>query len=110
MRTGSASLRWLFYCGYAVVLTAVLLYVRFPAQEFKEYCTRKAEGLFNGTKCTIGKIAYAFPFSIRFDTVKFTSKERSEIVITGRTKHFLSLCGEHLSQENMNRAIHMLEE
>ena len=73
MRTGSASLRWLFYCGYAVVLTAVLLYVRFPAQEFKEYCTRKAEGLFNGTKCTIGKIAYAFPFSIRFDTVKFTS-------------------------------------
>ena len=44
------------------------------------------------------------------DTVKFTSKERSEIVITGRTKHFLSLCGEHLSQENMNRAIHMLEE
>ncbi|MFH0894677.1 MAG: GH3 auxin-responsive promoter family protein [Bacteroidota bacterium] len=44
------------------------------------------------------------------DTIKFTSKEKSEIVITGRTKHFLSLCGEHLSQENMNRAIHMTEE
>ncbi|HNW97732.1 MAG TPA: GH3 auxin-responsive promoter family protein [Bacteroidales bacterium] len=44
------------------------------------------------------------------DTIKFTSKERSEIVITGRTKHFLSLCGEHLSQENMNRAIQMLED
>lgn len=44
------------------------------------------------------------------DTIKFTSKEKSEIIITGRTKHFLSLCGEHLSQENMNRAIQMLEE
>jgi hypothetical protein len=42
------------------------------------------------------------------DTVKFTSKEHSEIVITGRTKHFLSICGEHLSVENMSRAIKML--
>ena len=41
------------------------------------------------------------------DTIKFTSKERSEIIITGRTKHFLSLCGEHLSVENMNAAIEM---
>lgn len=44
------------------------------------------------------------------DTIKFTSKSLSEIVITGRTRHFLNLCGEHLSQENMNRAIQMLEE
>ncbi|HPG32836.1 MAG TPA: GH3 auxin-responsive promoter family protein, partial [Lentimicrobium sp.] len=42
--------------------------------------------------------------------IKFTSKALSEIVITGRTKHFLNLCGEHLSQENMNRAIQLLEE
>lgn len=43
------------------------------------------------------------------DVVKFTSKERSEIIITGRTKHFLSICGEHLSMDNMSRAIEMLE-
>jgi hypothetical protein len=43
------------------------------------------------------------------DTIRFTSKHLSEIVITGRTKHYLSICGEHLSQENMNRAIEMLE-
>lgn len=42
------------------------------------------------------------------DTIKFTSKKLNEIRITGRTKHFLSLCGEHLSQENMNRAVEML--
>jgi len=44
------------------------------------------------------------------DTIKFTSKELSEIVITGRTKHFLNLCGEHLSQENMNMAVKMAED
>ena len=39
------------------------------------------------------------------DTIRFTDVERSEIIITGRIKHFLSLTGEHLSVENMNRAV-----
>ncbi|MBL3656199.1 GH3 family domain-containing protein [Fulvivirga sediminis] len=42
------------------------------------------------------------------DVVKIVSKEEAEIVITGRTKHFLSLCGEHMSVDNMNKAIEML--
>jgi hypothetical protein len=42
------------------------------------------------------------------DTIKFTSKKLNEIRITGRTKHFLSLCGEHLSVENMNRAVELM--
>ena len=44
------------------------------------------------------------------DTVKFVNKAKSEIVITGRTKHFLSLVGEHLSVENMNHAIQLVSE
>ncbi len=44
------------------------------------------------------------------DTIKFTSLEHYEIAITGRTKHFLSLCGEHLSQDNMNKAIKMVSD
>ncbi len=44
------------------------------------------------------------------DTIKFINKGKSEIVITGRTKHFISICGEHLSQENMNRAMELLQE
>lgn len=39
------------------------------------------------------------------DTIRFTSKSKCEIIITGRTKHFLSLCGEHLSVDNMNTAV-----
>lgn len=42
------------------------------------------------------------------DVIKFISIEESEIIITGRTKHFLSLCGEHLSVDNMNKAIELV--
>jgi hypothetical protein len=44
------------------------------------------------------------------DTIRFVNLERSEIIITGRTKHFLSLAGEHLSVDNMNRAIQDVSE
>lgn len=39
------------------------------------------------------------------DTVRFTNKEAAEIAVTGRTKHFLSVTGEHLSVDNMSHAI-----
>ncbi len=42
------------------------------------------------------------------DVIKFVSLEECEVVITGRTKHFLSLCGEHLSVDNMNKAIELV--
>jgi len=42
------------------------------------------------------------------DVIKFTNKEKCEIKIVGRTRHYLSLCGEHLSVDNMNKAIEMV--
>ncbi|MBL7772453.1 MAG: GH3 auxin-responsive promoter family protein [Chitinophagaceae bacterium] len=39
------------------------------------------------------------------DVIQFTSVKLSEFIIVGRTKQFLSLCGEHLSVDNMNKAI-----
>ncbi len=42
------------------------------------------------------------------DVIKIVNKERYEINIVGRTKHYLSLCGEHLSIDNMNKAIEMV--
>ena len=44
------------------------------------------------------------------DTVRLFDRERNEIIITGRTKHFLSLVGEHLSVDNMTKAIEMASE
>jgi hypothetical protein len=43
------------------------------------------------------------------DVIRFTSKKLNEFVITGRTKQFLSICGEHLSIDNISRAVEMLE-
>jgi hypothetical protein len=39
------------------------------------------------------------------DVIKFVNASEYEIAIVGRTKQFLSLCGEHLSIDNMNKAI-----
>ena len=39
------------------------------------------------------------------DTIQFVNKENCEIIITGRTKHYLTICGEHLSVDNMNNAL-----
>ncbi len=39
------------------------------------------------------------------DTIRFTNIDKHEIAITGRTKHYISLCGEHLSVDNMNQAL-----
>ncbi len=44
------------------------------------------------------------------DTIQFTDLEKCEIIITGRTRHFLSLVGEHLSVDNMNKAINLVSE
>lgn len=39
------------------------------------------------------------------DTIQFVDCEKLKIKITGRTKHFLNLCGEHLSIDNMTDAL-----
>lgn len=44
------------------------------------------------------------------DTIKLVNKSEMELIITGRTKFFLSLCGEHLSVDNMNQAVKMVME
>jgi len=44
------------------------------------------------------------------DIVRLINRDLNEIIITGRTKHFLSLCGEHLTVDNMNKAIQLVDE
>ena len=39
------------------------------------------------------------------DVIRFKDVANANIVISGRTKHFLSLTGEHLSVDNMNKAV-----
>lgn len=44
------------------------------------------------------------------DTIQFTDKEKAEIIISGRTKHFLNVVGSQLSVLKMNDAMRHLEE
>ena len=66
-------------------------------EEYKEYAV------------LISTVAGAWRYLIG-DTIRFTSVKDYEIIITGRTKHFLSLCGEHLSVDNMTMAINEISE
>ncbi len=43
------------------------------------------------------------------DTIIFINKNLSQIRITGRTKQYLSIVGEHLSIDNMSRAIELCQ-
>ncbi len=44
------------------------------------------------------------------DTIRITDKQTTAMQITGRTRHFLSLCGEHLSVDNMTKAVTLTAE
>ena len=57
----------------------------------------------------ISTVAGAWRYMIG-DTVKFTDLARREIIITGRTKHFLNVVGSQLSVHKMNEAMRVLED
>lgn len=57
----------------------------------------------------ISTVAGAWRYSIG-DTIKFTDTENSEIIITGRTKHFMNVAGSQLSVNQMNEALREIEE
>ncbi len=58
---------------YTVLLSAVLLYFRFPAEKVKLYCEANLEQLLPGTDCSIERFRFGFPFSFVADNVRFSS-------------------------------------
>lgn len=57
----------------------------------------------------ISTVAGAWRYMIG-DTVMFTDKEKAEIRISGRTKHYLNVVGSQLSVHQMNQALEHLAE
>lgn len=57
------------YLFYAVVLTAVLLVVRFPKETLLAQAERKVEEKLTGYTCEIGDIKYIYPFSVLIEEV-----------------------------------------
>lgn len=79
-----SSSRFLIYMCYGLVLTIVLLYIRFPSEEFRAYCEKQAETTLDISDCTIEKIGYSFPISIAFTNVnleKTVDEKNAKILI-----------------------------
>lgn len=64
MVRGIFSFRTFYYLAYAVVLTAVLLYIRFPADKFKKFCEKRVELFLSDSTCGIDRISFHLPFSL----------------------------------------------
>jgi type II secretion system protein N len=63
-----------FMC-YALVLTVILLVVRFPKQTFVSYAVDTIEAKLPGFSCAIGDITYQYPLSLQFERVSIENPE-----------------------------------
>lgn len=78
------SLRTFLYFVYAVLLTAVLLVVRFPAEKFKVICEQRVEKILPGSSCSIDRIVYHFPLTAALESIKITRTidgQESDLVV-----------------------------
>lgn len=63
---------------YTLVLTATLLYFRFPEEKLKLSCQRSLEQLVSGSHCAIGQLSYHFPFNLVAKEITFSSSNEKE--------------------------------
>ncbi len=69
---------WLLY---GLVLTGILLYVRFPTDVFKKFCIEYAETVFPGTVCKIGSLSYSFPLTFKAADVRLLNEQQLDKVV-----------------------------
>lgn len=62
------------YITFAVLLTTVLLVVRFPRDSFLAYVTSRLEERLPGYACTISELQYRYPSSVLLGTVTLQKK------------------------------------
>lgn len=88
------SLRFFLYLLYGLGLTAVLLYVRFPTEKFKQYCENRLEHYLPGTSSQIEQVVYRFPLSLVMQQVNLVVTDQDveagfgiqELVLTARPR------------------------
>ncbi len=64
---------FLLLSTYTLLLTAGLLYYRFPAESFKRYCETSLAQFLPDSKCSIKSISYTFPMGITLQDIEFLS-------------------------------------
>ncbi len=66
---------------YTFLLTAALLYYRFPAEDFKLFCQNKLSQLLPETQCTITDLHYKFPLGMEVETIHFKDKQKTPRIL-----------------------------
>ena len=74
--------RWLLYLLYGLVLTGILLYTRFPADQVEAFLLQKVEGAVPGSSCSYTTLHYSFPFSMIIEELHLTrQRDGSELLL-----------------------------
>lgn len=101
MRLLRAFLSWRSagYLAYGLTLLALLLYARFPADKFKQFCENRLGSLLTDSTCAIDRIEYQLPLTLNFFGVhlrKITESGASELTLD-RLSLALESAGKHLA-------------
>ena len=72
---------WLSLLLYGLVLTCVLLYVRFPADKVERYLTEKISALNSGAVVEFGKCGYSFPLRLSCDRFFVGLRDTKEEIV-----------------------------
>ncbi len=106
-------------CGLQMLLDNGLFYEFVPFTDDNVDADGRVRD--NPTALTIDEVEADTPYAVLLttcsgawryllgDVIEFTDVDAAEIEVTGRTQHFLNLCGEHLSGANMADAVERLE-
>jgi len=71
-RKRTSRFSWLSYLLYALLLTAILLYVRFPAEKMRSYLNKRITSAIPGIVMEPGEFNYGFPVKLTLDTLKIS--------------------------------------
>ncbi|MDD3815620.1 MAG: type II secretion system protein GspN [Desulfocapsaceae bacterium] len=69
--------RWSLYTIYGLFLVTLLLYVRFPAQKFKSFCTHLITQQFPDYENSIESLHYQFPLTLVARNIQLQSKDKA---------------------------------
>lgn len=73
--------RLLVYLLYAVLLTSVLLVVRFPKEKVLAYAEKKIEASVPGSKVNLSRLSYDFPLGVHLGRLQVADLERDEDIL-----------------------------
>ncbi len=69
--------RWSLYGIYALLLVAILLYLRFPTQKFKTFCAQVVSQHFSGYENSIESLRYQFPLTLVANNLRLQANNQA---------------------------------